>query len=73
MLEFLASLRLRPGEPFLISRKIYSLDILPPRRRELVEIVRDTEWFLWTFYTAVFACQPRLLSYDLSKLISADT
>lgn len=70
MLKFLADSSTTAKE-LLLERKNSSspLDLLPPRRREIVEIIRDHKMISLDFLHRRFMrISPRLLSYDLKCL-----
>lgn len=71
MLEFIAKSSTTAKELLLEKKNTYSpLDLLPPRRREIVEIVRDHQMISLDFLHRRFMkISPRLLSYDLKCLM----
>ncbi len=70
MLSFLAESSATARNLIREKQKNYSpLDLLPPRRREIVEIIRDQRMVSLDFLHRRFLkVSPRLLSYDLKKL-----
>ncbi len=70
ILEFLSDSSTKARELLSQKQRSFSpLDLLPPRRRELVEIIREHRMVSLDFLHRRFLrVSPRLLSYDLKKL-----
>lgn len=72
MLDFLAKASTSAKELLLAKKESHSsLDLLPPRRRELVETIQDHKMVSLDFLHRRFLkISPRLLSYDLKCLMN---
>lgn len=70
MLSFLAESSTEAKKLLIEKQENYSpLDLLPPRRREIVELIRDQKMVSLDFIHRRFLkVTPRLISYDLKKL-----
>lgn len=70
ILELLVIASQKAKEKVLASQNYQKEDLLAPRRREILEIIKDHQMVSFNFLQRRFvAVHPRLLSYDLKYLI----
>lgn len=70
ILEFLVETSTKVKEKILAKKKFNDEDFLPPRRREILETVRDHQMISLDFLHRRFLqIDPRMLRYDLKALI----
>lgn len=70
MLEFLVTASDKAREKMLEGQKYNNEDLLPPRRKEILEIIKDHKMISLDFLERRFLeLKPRLLRYELKKLM----
>lgn len=70
MLELLVVASQKAKEKVQASQKFQKEDLLAPRRREILEIIRDHQIVSFdTLHRRFFSISPRLLAYDLKYLM----